>query len=505
MSSLVGKPMATAPTMTTASAGSTSMKMLAPRAESQQTDLSSHHSLELEAPPTTYRSRTHAQQTTHAGPERLRTASGEDIVRLGKTKSMSASSSSSYLASRGGTGQDGGAKVATSAAEPAVAASAASAREEKKGGDEEERRGKKRPRKEKNTKQKQKDSNDDDVMEVAPAPSKDTVGKEVKELEEQLKQVKKEHREEIRKMKKAYKEKLEAMERNMLAAVTSSSAEPADQETALNRLKKELQKKEEEREDAHNLFYDLSVKYNALKMEVNDAKKLLVKAGEQDFSDVLPVHVFCEASDEEVIEALERDGRSTDRKQVELASDAVDELVRDAQLDPFQRVEGKIVGVNAELKKLVELRETWGSPMVDLLVAKKREVEVHCPSGHYPTPVLFEDERELQVGEAVDKLLQCFKETRKKLQQYETVGGESVAEDSRLLAVGGARQTWEAAAVAASEAAEGLAAAVQAKKIPRSTHIAFLRVPVPVPPTIAPASTCCLFSRRRPWRPPLPG
>ena len=51
---------------------------------------------------------------------------------------------------------------------------------------------------------------------------------------------------------------------------------------------------QEELDHANQMFHDLSVFSNALKMELNEAKEVLVKAGTLEFPDVIPVHTFCE-------------------------------------------------------------------------------------------------------------------------------------------------------------------------------------------------------------------
>ena len=59
-----------------------------------------------------------------------------------------------------------------------------------------------------------------------------------------------------------------------------------------------------------------------------------VKAGAREFPEVIPVHTFCEATNAEIKEALQRGGKPT--KCIAKIFDVVDEKVRDACFDPFK-------------------------------------------------------------------------------------------------------------------------------------------------------------------------
>lgn len=181
----------------------------------------------------------------------------------------------------------------------------------------------------------------------------------------------------------------------------------------------------------------------------------MVEAGTAELSDIIPVHVFCEATYEEVEKALIKDvrlpqlisspkgGKNVDnntssitttdavttrsrkraasRKKgkqicrsalVYRALDAVDSLVRDATFDPFHRQHGRIIGTNHSHKLLLSLCEEWGPAMADLVVVKKEEIEKFCPSGHYPTPVLWKEGKEVTIGAVVRRLVEVLRETR---------------------------------------------------------------------------------------------
>ncbi len=70
---------------------------------------------------------------------------------------------------------------------------------------------------------------------------------------------------------------------------------------------------------------------------------------------------------------------------------------------------------------LQELRSEHGEAIVDLVIEKKREVERYCPSGHYPTPVLFHDGQELRLPEAVTRLVDGLREARERIRALEKI------------------------------------------------------------------------------------
>ena len=57
----------------------------------------------------------------------------------------------------------------------------------------------------------------------------------------------------------------------------------------------------------------------------------------------------------------------------------------------IRREGGEVVGVDHDHPMLAEINREWGEGVAELVVAKKREIEIYCPSGHYPTPVLFHE------------------------------------------------------------------------------------------------------------------
>ena len=59
-----------------------------------------------------------------------------------------------------------------------------------------------------------------------------------------------------------------------------------------------------------------------------------------------------------------------------------------APLFPHQRKEGSLQGVDWEGNRdLKRLEACYGRAVADLLIEKRREIEEHNPSGHYPTTV----------------------------------------------------------------------------------------------------------------------
>jgi hypothetical protein len=86
-----------------------------------------------------------------------------------------------------------------------------------------------------------------------------------------------------------------------------------------------------------------------------------------------------------------------------------------------RREGGEIVGVDSAHPVLQELRSEHGAAVADLVVEKKREVERYCPSGHYPTPVLFHEGRELRVPEAVARLVDGLREARERIRALEKI------------------------------------------------------------------------------------
>lgn len=81
-----------------------------------------------------------------------------------------------------------------------------------------------------------------------------------------------------------------------------------------------------------------------------------------------------QATLEEIQEALIKDGVKVKGKN----------QLRDAQWDPFVRRAGHIEGVNEGDSRLERYANQYGKSLADLVLAKRREIEVHCPSGHYP-------------------------------------------------------------------------------------------------------------------------
>lgn len=50
-----------------------------------------------------------------------------------------------------------------------------------------------------------------------------------------------------------------------------------------------------------------------------------------------------------------------------------------------------------------------------------QQVERYCPSGHYPTPVLFHEGRELRLPEAVTRLVEGLRDARQRVRALERI------------------------------------------------------------------------------------
>lgn len=87
------------------------------------------------------------------------------------------------------------------------------------------------------------------------------------------------------------------------------------------------QELQQEVEDANRMFQDLSVINCALRTELHEVKQALLNAGtrkDEDLEDVLPVRWFCEASEDEVEQALKEGGRVKYKAQFDKAAKEVD-------------------------------------------------------------------------------------------------------------------------------------------------------------------------------------
>ncbi len=232
-------------------------------------------------------------------------------------------------------------------------------------------------------------------------------------------QQERQHEEETRALKRRHQEQMAALRRTVLASVESltaavaatggaaPSAPPSSTADELASLKEEL-------ETAQQMFHDLSMLHSTVKAELNEAKERLVKAAaeEEDMAGVLPIRVFCEATDDEIHTAWRAGGRPRYKWHHAAVVKEVDDAIRNAGFDPWIRRRGGITGVNEQHPVLQTLRERWGEPIAALVVEKKREIEEHCPSGSYPTPVLYENGKVLRMGEAVERLLKALKTAR---------------------------------------------------------------------------------------------
>lgn len=197
------------------------------------------------------------------------------------------------------------------------------------------------------------------------------------------------------------------------ASSSSAAAKGKHEEADVDELKSELKYYKD-------LWFKLNTLYDSLKREVNGAKEHLLVLAER-LPDVLPTHVFCEATEDLVIQALEKDkpekmlrkGKKERTKLINEAVQELDTLLRDTSFDPWIRKNGKIEGCDKQNKELKRIREKYGSKTTKLVTAKSYEIDQHNPSGHYPIKHLAQRGRDakgvenwipLSLPEAIERL-----------------------------------------------------------------------------------------------------
>lgn len=74
-----------------------------------------------------------------------------------------------------------------------------------------------------------------------------------------------------------------------------------------------------------------------------------------------------------------------------------------------------MVGEDRAHVQLRNLASEFGEPLVDLVLAKKREVEQYNSSGNYIVPVLFSQGREMPLDAAVRRLFLAVRKYREAL------------------------------------------------------------------------------------------
>ncbi len=84
----------------------------------------------------------------------------------------------------------------------------------------------------------------------------------------------------------------------------------------------------------------------------------------------------------------------------------VNSKIQDKRFDPLVRKHGKVTGTDLENVELQKLTEAWGAPVVELVVQKEMELDVHCPSGYYPGYNLLKTLEEIQ-GKVLAEWLEC--------------------------------------------------------------------------------------------------
>ncbi len=113
---------------------------------------------------------------------------------------------------------------------------------------------------------------------------------------------------------------------------------------------------------------DLTDLADATTAELSEAKELLLRAGaDKGLADVLPVRVLCEASDEEIKEALDLGRKCAWKWEFRKGASAVDEAIQDEAFDTFVRADGNITGANQQHPVLVELAVKYGQPSAALI------------------------------------------------------------------------------------------------------------------------------------------
>lgn len=113
------------------------------------------------------------------------------------------------------------------------------------------------------------------------------------------------------------------------------------------------------------------------------------------------------------------------KSQLEALVDKIDALLRDTAWSPFVRREGRIEGVDPGDGQIVKYKRKYGQGLVDLIVAKRREIEKHNPSGHYPVKLLATpDGRLLSVQKVLEEVIaKLLPEAQQEEQQGGGVGG----------------------------------------------------------------------------------
>ncbi len=259
------------------------------------------------------------------------------------------------------------------------------------------------------------------------------------EESEETRALKRRHEEQMAMMQRTFSDTLSAVVANMSGGGggggATSQTRAGHEMEALEKRNREL---EEELENANRMFLNLSMINSTIKTELNEAKEALVKAAvkDDDLADVLPIRVFCEADDDEVEAALKKDGRGRYRSQLDKVCKEVDDTIRDASFDPFHRAQGKVTGVKDDHPVLLALKDKYGAAVAALVVEKKREIETYCPSGSYPTPVLFVGDKEMRVGEAVERLLKALKKARAQVKRPRACRAEAGGGDMPTAASG---------------------------------------------------------------------
>lgn len=176
----------------------------------------------------------------------------------------------------------------------------------------------------------------------------------------------------------------------------------------VERLKAELAESEEH---TTKLSTELFEKNDEL---VQTKNKLIALA--EEYGDLVPVHVFCEATAAEVEIALKKWEPFTKKSKkeqgalVQKVNDELDGILRDPRFDPFIRREGKVVETNKKHEVLQHIKREYGQVVWKLLMCKRLEIEQHNPSGHYPTKVLYKNGKKLKLYEAIEHLHDKVKE-----------------------------------------------------------------------------------------------
>lgn len=96
--------------------------------------------------------------------------------------------------------------------------------------------------------------------------------------------------------------------------------------------------------------------------------------------------------------------------------DILDKL-RDSRVEPLVWRNGEM-SINENEGVLQEIRCNYGQRVLDLFIVKRKELEIHNPSGLYPVSLLWDGDKELKVSEALTICIKKFNEVCEEIYRY---------------------------------------------------------------------------------------